>query len=249
MIQRLKALLRPAIYRLLFPDRPTYSCPICGFAGPFKDKRISKNPDLLRVHSKCLGCGASERHRMLHLVFEEVFQSKSGNDDSVLHIAPEACLTPSLSKYFNTYHTADLLKPDVDFNEDIQKMSFADGTYDAVVVSRVLTIPPNIDASVSEIRRVLKPGGIAIIAEIYGRSATREFGKMINSRSREVGIDMLDLYRKHFSTVDSFFSDRYDAKYQLANLMKLNNSPHDDYPDEVRIAGSGFRDLVAVCHA
>lgn len=166
-----------------------------------------------------------------------------------LHLAPEDCLRPVLAQHFGTYHTADLFKTDVDFKEDIQKLSFANASYDAVVISRVLTIPPDLEACVREIRRVLKPGGIAIIAEIYTHDQTREFGKMINARSREMGLDSLKLYERHFARVERFYSDRYEPRYQLHNLMRLEGQPKDAYPEGVRIPQQGFKDLVAVCHA
>jgi SAM-dependent methyltransferase len=245
--ERLKQSFRPTLFRLFRRAKPTFKCPICNYNGPFKDKRVSRDPDLVRIFSKCPGCGANERHRMLYLVFQEVFGGGKMSTGKVLHIAPEACLRPVLSQHFGTYHTADLLKRDVDFNEDIQHMSFADGVYDAVVVARVLTIPPDLEASVNEVRRILKPGGIAIIAEIYAHAETREFGRMVNSRSREMGVSSIELYRKHFAQVDLFLSDRYDGNHQLHNLMMSNGRPKDAYPETVRVPGKGFKDLVAVC--
>jgi SAM-dependent methyltransferase len=247
--ERLKQSVRPALFRLFQGGRPIFACPICGYEGPFKDKRITRDPDLVRVHSKCPGCSSNERHRMLFLVFEEVFGGGKMKSGKALHLAPEDCLRPVLSKHFTTYHTADLFKTDVDFKEDIQKLSFTAASYDAVVIARVLTIPPDLEACVREMRRVLKPGGIAIIAEIYQHDRTLEFARMINSRSREMGLNAFDLYRKHFTTVETFDSNRYKAKHQLHNLMLLNGRPKDAYPEGVRIPGCGFKDLVAVCRA
>jgi SAM-dependent methyltransferase len=246
--ERLKQSVRPLWFRLFAGGRPAFACPICGYTGPFKDKRISREPDLVRVNSKCLGCGANERHRMQLLVFEEVFGAGKMRNASALHLAPEDCLRPVIKKHFATYHTADLFKTDVDFKEDIQKLSLADASYDAVIVSRVLTIPPDLTACIREMRRVLKPGGIAIIAEIYQHERTQEFGRMVNHRSRELGLDAFDLYAKHFGSVERFYSDRYDAKYQLHNLMVLDGQPKDAYPEGVKLADRGFKDLVAVCH-
>ena len=245
----LNKFLRRWFYRMSGSHRPKFNCPICGYEGVFKDKRISKEPDLVRVHSKCLGCGSNERHRIMYLVLERLFKNDNKPAGKILHIAPEDCMKPILSRYFETYHTADLLMTGVDFKEDIQRMSFSDGSYDCVVVSRVLTIPENLEACVRELRRVLKPGGIAIIAEIHSHEKTLEFNRMINFRSREVGIDILDLYRKHFGQVDIHLSNQHDSKYQLDNRMMLEGSPKDDYPQLVRIPGVGFMELVAVCRA
>ena len=246
--ERLKHTIRPMFYRVVFPQKEQFECPICSYRGPFKDKRVSRKPDVVRADSKCLGCDAAERHRMMHLVIGDVLENWDAGNKSLLHIAPEACLKDRLSNLFGVYHTADLFQPGVDFKEDIQAMSFADASYDCVLVSRVLTIPPDLNASVRELRRILKPGGIAIIAEIYSHEKTIEFGEMRASRSRQIGVDLLDLYSEHFHRVVPVLSSRYDAKYQLTNRILKNGKPADDYPNLIRVPGVGFMDLVAVCH-
>jgi SAM-dependent methyltransferase len=185
---------------------------------------------------------------MLRLVIRDVLENWNCGNRSLLHIAPEACLRGWLRELFDVYHTADLFQPGVDFQEDIQAMSFPDASYDCLLVSRVLTIPPDLTACLREIRRVLKPGGIAIIAEIYAHEKTIEFGEMRAGRSREIGIDLLDKYAEHFRQVEPFLSSRYDSKYQLTNRIWKDGRPADDYPDFVRVPGQGFMDLVAVCH-
>ena len=245
--EQLKGLLRPVIYRVFSRDKASFDCPICGYHGPFKDKRVSKKPDLVRLDSKCLGCGSAERHRIQYLVLREILKDWNSEAKSMLHIAPEFCLQPILKENFGTYHTADLFAPNVDFKEDIQKMSFEDGTYDAVMVSRVLTIPPDLKASIREIRRVLKPGGIAIVAETYTHDNNVEYGEMREGRSRQIGLDTLGLLRSQFSQVEHFDSFRYDSKYQLINKTTLDGKPMDDYPEVIRVPNNGFMDLVAVC--
>ncbi len=246
--ERIKQSLRPALYRALYRRREQFDCPICGYHGPFKDKRVSHDPDVVRADSKCPGCGAAERHRMLRLVIRDVLQPHGSPQKSLLHIAPELCLRDWLSALYGTYHTADLFQPGVDFREDLQALSFPDASYDCVVVSRVLTIPPDLNACIREIRRVLKPGGIALIAEIYSHENTVEFGRMIESRSREIGMDLLDLYAQHFPRVETVLSSRYDGRFQLANRILRNGVPADKFPAEIRIPETGFMELVAACH-
>ena len=245
----LKQNLRRLYYKIAGGERPEFHCPICGYHGVFKDKRLSKDPDMVRVYTKCLGCDSKERHRMMHLLFGEFFPNKGDAGKKILHIAPEEFMRKFFADRFETYHTADLFMTDVDFKEDLQKMSFEDGSYDCVVISRVLTCPPDLEACISETRRILRKGGIAIIAEIYTHEKTIEFGKFVGERSREVGVDAIDLYRKHFERVDLIKSDRYAPEYQLHNLILHDGKPKDDYPDLIRLPGQGFMDVVAVCYA
>lgn len=245
----LKQSLRRLFYRMTGNGRPEYHCPICDYRGIFKDKRLSKVPDLVRSDTKCLGCNSKERHRMTHLLFQEFFPKKGDAGKSILHVAPEEFLRKFFSEHFETYHTTDLFMEDVDFKEDLQKMSFKDGSYDCIAVQRVLTCPPDLEACVSEMRRVLRKGGVAIIGEIYTHEKTIEFGKFVGERSREIGVDAIDLFKKHFDRVDLIMSDRYAEEYQLHNRILENGKVKDDFPELIRIPGVGFKDVVAVCYA
>lgn len=246
--ESLKQRVRPSLFRALYPRKQSFECPICGYYGPFKDKHVSRVPNVRRADSKCMGCGATERHRMISMVLDEILDEQCATQ-RLLHIAPEFCLQPRLKQAFGVYHTADLFRTDVDFNEDIQAMSFPDGSYDCVFVSRVLMIPEDLEACIREMRRVLAKGGIAVIAETYTRDTTLEFEDRSGERIREIGLDALDLYRRYFDRVDLFQSGHYDRKYQLHNAMLIDGQPADDYPEAVRVPGVGFQDVVAICHA
>ncbi len=248
--ETIKQVTRPLLYRTLRSGATAFRCPICDYHGPFKTKRISRSPDLTRPHSKCPSCAANERHRMMYLVIEELAERFDLGQMSVLHIAPEACLTRQLRKHFGRYETADLFAPGVDHKQDLQKMTFPDGHYDCVVISRVLTVPPDLEACLNEIRRVLPDaGGLAIIAETYTHECNQEFGQFINERSREIGLDLLDQLSERFDRVEQIRSDRFDeAAFQLTNRIHREGQPHDAYPDAVRHPGLGFRELVAVGH-
>lgn len=248
-VGRFKSVIRPFFSRILMAGKPSFTCPVCAHVGPFKDKKVRRLSDITRLHSKCMKCGATERHRMMFLVLQEVLKPIKKGENKILHIAPESSLKAILSSHYEIYHTSDLFKPYVDFNEDIQAMSFPDGSYDAVLESRVLTIPPDLEASLKELRRILKPGGIAILAETYTLPQTTEHAVKTDEHSRELGIDLLDRYRSHFSKVDLYLSDRYDEKYQLANITVKNGETFADYPEEVRIPGKGQMELVVVCTA
>ena len=247
--EKIKTWGRPLLFRLLNPGRPTCRCPVCGYRGPFKDKRVTRKPRVVRESSKCPQCAATERHRLMHLVLEELFSHWETAGRSLLHIAPEACLQRQLRGRFQRYDTADLFRDDVDYREDIQHLGFADASYDCVIVSRVLTAPPDLEASVSECRRVLCPGGVFIVSERYARPKTLEYGELRGDRSRELGVDLIDLYRRHFSRVDLYDSDRFDPAYQLVNLVRREGVRLDDYPEPVRAPGRGLKEVVALCWA
>ncbi len=247
--EKLKQFVRPSLYRLMHRGRTMFDCPICGYHGPFKDKRVSHRPGTSRLNSKCPGCTATERHRMLSLVCDDVFCNWSPQGKSLLHFAPEPCLQSKLQRLFAVYHTADLFMPRVDFKEDLQQLTFADGSYDCVLISHVMSSVPDMHASVGELRRILKPGGLAIIAEAFTRDRTEEYGAPRGDFWREVGMDFCNVLNEHFSQVDLYMSDRFEQRYQLENQMRINGIPHDQYPEAIRVDGVGYKSVTAVCRA
>jgi SAM-dependent methyltransferase len=132
-------------------------CPCCGREwGSFA-------PAWNRAGAICPGCGSHERHRALCLYLSE--RTPLGDEPmSLLHFAPEYALrgrmeaTPGLR-----YVTADLDPRGVDVRVDITAMPFEDGAFDAILCSHVLEHVPDDRAAMSELRRVLRPGGWALV--------------------------------------------------------------------------------------
>jgi SAM-dependent methyltransferase len=82
----------------------------------------------------------------------------------LLHFAPEKTFYTVFSKARNiSYCTVDLCVSGVDAHMDITRLAFPDGTFDAVLCSHVLEHIPDDAAAIREIRRVLRPGGWALL--------------------------------------------------------------------------------------
>ena len=246
--EAIKKRIRPAVCRVFgrFGGKQ-YLCPVCEYEGPFLDKVVTKRPRFVREDSKCPNCTATERHRLLHLVLDAVLEGFGAGQKSVLHVAPEPFLEKRLRKVFQTYHSMDLYRSDVDFQEDIQCLGFESSSYEAVVLSRVLISPRDLTASVRECRRVLKPGGIFIVAEYYPRESTIEYPEIRGDRFRELGVDAIDLYREHFDEIELFDSNDFAERYQLFNRTHRDGVLIDDYPALVRAPEKGLKDVVGVC--
>jgi len=248
-LKKMKQTICPLLYNMVFVSGPKYRCPICGYYGHFKNKVLNRNPRRVRIDSKCLRCGASERHRMMYLVIENLAETLDFKNQTVLHIAPEACLKTQLTGLFKRVDTADLFMKTVDFKEDLQKMTFPDNSYDWVVVSRVLSVPPDLNACLDELRRVVRPGGGVVVAETYTCDKTLEYEEMVDFRSRIIGLTLLDKLKARFQTVEKHLSNRYAEEYQLINQIVESGDPKDDYPELVRCPDVGFSELVVVCYA
>jgi len=103
-----------------------------------------------------------ERHRLLWLYLqkETTFFEK---ELKVLHMAPEQCFLSIFKKMKNLdYTTADLYSPIVDVKADILDLPFEDKLFDFVFCNHVLEHIEDDAKAMSELFRVLKPGGIGI---------------------------------------------------------------------------------------
>ena len=115
-----------------------------------------------RENVLCPKCLTLERHRALWLYLREEtdFFTKSRK---MLHIAPEQ---PFLEKFRKMKHldllTADLFSPLADVKCDIMDMPFEDDSFDVIFCNHVLEHVEDDNKAMSELYRVLKPGGFGI---------------------------------------------------------------------------------------
>jgi len=116
-----------------------------------------------RDNALCPNCLALERHRLMWLYLSEKTPFFE-NELKLLHIAPEACFIGRIRKLKNIqYTTADLESPLADVKMDIRRMPFPEGSFDAVFCNHVMEHIDDDKLAMSEVFRVLKPGGWAII--------------------------------------------------------------------------------------
>ena len=135
-------------------------CPICGnHYGKFLPYgRI--NP---RLNALCPSCLSLERHRLIWLYLKEKTNFFSAQLD-VLHIAPEPCFMKRFEKqHGEKYITADIESPFAKVKMDIHQIPFSENIFDVVICNHVLEHVQDDIKAMSEIRRVLKPGGWAIM--------------------------------------------------------------------------------------
>jgi SAM-dependent methyltransferase len=116
-----------------------------------------------RENALCPHCLSLERHRLIWYYLKEHTSFFSTKLD-VLHIAPEACFIERFEKvHGDHYITADIESPLAKVKMDIHQIPFEEHTFDVVLCNHVLEHVENDIKAVSEIHRVLKPGGFAIL--------------------------------------------------------------------------------------
>lgn len=190
----------------------SFTCSVCLHIGPFLVFRG-------RPSAQCPRCGSLERHRLQALVNAQLMVDVSGK--SLLHIAPEKFFRSSFGRMFGRYETADLERHDVDHKADLTALPFSDGSFDFVYASHVLEHVRDDAKAISEIRRVLRPGGIAILPVPIVAERTIEYVAPRPQESNHVrapGRDYFDRYRKAFDRVELYESSAIDTDGRYALL-------------------------------
>lgn len=145
--------------------RPFYwgnrvECPICG-------KRFRKflpyGYGVAADNRLCPNCLSLERHRLLWLFLKDKTDFFAA-PLRVLHFAPEQ----PFQKRFRTlnnldYITADLDSPIADLHLDVTAIDQPSEAFDVVICNHVLEHVSDVNKAFSEIKRILKPGGWAIL--------------------------------------------------------------------------------------
>ena len=235
---RLKALRAP-FFRALHRGRQDFVCPACGYAGPFMDKHSRKD-------AKCPACGALERARLQFAVLEGVLDDFEPASKAVLHLAPEPILRQHLRRRFRDYRSGDLVRRDVDVTLDIQRLPFASASFDCVFASHVLEYPADDVAAIAEVRRVLRPGGIALLPVPLVGERTVDLAKRdpVSRMMHEPGLDYFARFEAHFERVDLVRSDAVDPRFQ-----PFVRCPDERVPMPLKAGPGVFIDVVPVCYA
>lgn len=122
-----------------------------------------------------------------------------------------------LRRFAKRYVTADLYKPDVDLKLNIEETGLSDGEFDVIVFNHVLDYVDDRKA-LSELRRILRPGGLLIL--------------------------MIDVTEGIATYEDPTLSDA-DRESLFHDRDKLRLYGTSDFRDLIRASGFQFREHVA----
>jgi SAM-dependent methyltransferase len=116
-----------------------------------------------RSNALCPKCLSLERHRLIWLYLErktDFFTAKR----KMLHIAPELCYMDRFEALENLeYITGDIESPLAKVKMDIHDIPFEENTFDVIFCNHVLEHVADDILALNEMKRVLKPGGWAIL--------------------------------------------------------------------------------------
>jgi len=189
-------------------------CPCCGVSQ-------SGFRDCVMPDRQCWVCGSLERHRLMALWMEANPQLlRSGM--SILHVAPESSIARRLRRIPAVrYVTGDIDgELGADFI-DITDLQYSDASFDAVICNHVLEHVPDDRRAMSELSRVLRPDGWALLLVPDVRdSLTRETPRITDPD------EMLRLYgqRDHVRRYGWDYVDRLAMAGFTVDVVKLGES-------------------------
>lgn len=191
----LNKLPRPLLIRLSYPFKliapllykgNTVECPVCEKSF---SKFLSYGSDVAhRENVLCPYDLTLERHRLMWLYLKEQSNFFSANKLDVLHIAPEQCFHKKFKNQKNlNYLTGDLVSPIADMHFDLHEIPLEDNRFDVVFCNHVLEHVDDAHQCMSELYRVMKPGGWGImqVPLDYSRDTTYEDASITSPEERE----------------------------------------------------------------
>lgn len=182
MKQKIKSIVKKIIpnrckeiylkYIYLFYIGRKYECPFC--RGHFRkflpgglDIPVCKEKNVVgggyRLNARCPRCKSDDRSRLIYLYLKNKTNIFYENL-KVLHVAPEMGLQKVFMAHPNIdYVSADLDSPLAMVKMDITDIRYEDNSFDVIICNHVLEHIPDDRKAMSELYRVLKLGGWAIL--------------------------------------------------------------------------------------
>lgn len=226
---------RPLLIRLSYPFKkvaPLFfkgnnvECNVCGKS--FRKFLGYGGHGALRQNVLCPYDLTLERHRLMWLYLKEhsnFFQDQL----KVLHVAPEQCFHQTFKAQENLdYTTADLVSPIADIHFDLHDIPLEDNQYDVIFCNHVMEHVDDPIRCMSELHRVMKPGGWAImqVPQDFDRNETLEDPEINTPELRQkhywqkdhvrlFGMDYPQWLEKAGFTVDTFDPTEHLSKEQL----------------------------------
>lgn len=171
---------------------------------------------------------------------------------SIHHFSPEKAMSVYFREIFGSYFSAGITSEPVDCPADLTELPFPDCSCDFIFASHILEHIQDDEKAISEIKRVLKPGGIAVLPVPIVQETTVEYPEpnpMEADHVRAPGLDYFDKYKKVFSKVDVIGSEDFDSQFQLWNFEDRTGFPTKDSPLKRPMQGKRHPDFVPICYS
>jgi hypothetical protein len=198
----------------LGPGTKRVECNICGWRG--RSFYPNVGPGYNERATVCPGCQGQDRHRaLLAILASRTHVFRPG--EVVVEVAPMRGMEELLKGSPGVRYTSFDLERHAMEAGDITDMRFASSSVDWFIAFHVLEHIPRVDQALAEVRRILKPGGAAILQVPIDCTSTTtvEYGKPdprdVN-HVRMYGTDFADkLISAGFDVTSVRVSDGFDS--------------------------------------
>jgi SAM-dependent methyltransferase len=229
------------------PDAASVQCNICRWQGDAFEGRQHVE------FSTCPACGSNGRDRFLHWCFAERVAQHAAL--RVIECSPRLghAYRDAMATWF-FYRTSDydLRAHAGNLRLDLQAIDLPDACIDVILCAHVLEHVPDTDKAITELRRVVAPGGHVLlqVPVLQGRTAPPaepEFHDDDTPVFWRFGFDLTERLR------DAGFVAELMCTAQLADAVGSMTNPWHDWSGEFDVpdilAGAVADDLVAVADA
>ena len=154
-------------------------CPFCGgrfkrfqptgvLERPFWQSEAGRtllDEDYIAVcNRQCPRCGSSERHRLAYFYLKDALDFESLSGIALLDVGPDEFVTRKLfSRPGIDYTSIDISRRNASRIMDVANLDFEDDAFDCIICYHVLEHVKDDEKAMSELHRVLKPGGWGIL--------------------------------------------------------------------------------------
>ena len=213
------------MYAMFYSGRK-FQCTVC-------DKKLRKFVVISENELMCPNCGSLSRTRRLKTILQDIFFNQS---IKVLDFSPQRCLYRKLKKNRQIYYVATDYAGEfiADKRLNIVEIDEPDNVYDLIVCYHVLEHIKDDRKAISELFRILKPGGKVLIQTPFKE------GEIYENESIKTGADR----RIHFGQEDHvrYYSvnglcERLEQAGFIAKPIKYQEKQPDFY---------GFRDETVI---
>jgi len=193
------------------------TCTMCEYNGEFIPHRGEPN-------RRCPNCNSLERHR---LFFKYVKNNDLLTNKNILHIAPEKSLNQFVRNKSQKYYCLDKTpnRPYISKDDLIDLCIFNDNTFDIVICFHVLEHILEDNKAILEMKRVLKPNGLAFISvplekeSLFTYTWTKED---IDKQKKDGTWGITGKYEGHYRTYGQ--TDLNNLLKQYFTEIKLSNN-------------------------
>jgi predicted SAM-dependent methyltransferase len=219
---------------------------------PYKGGEASRPPFVRELevigsdidHFSCPFCRSHDRERHLFMFFDRLGLWDALRSSTVLHVAPERKLAQAIGRLEPTiFVQADLQPTSKEVRRvDIVSIEFPDDHFDFIICNHVLEHVVEDEKAMSELFRVLKRGGHAVLQTPFTKVLSRSF------EDSSIATDELrKRYYGEASHVRVYGRDLFTKLERVGFCLKLKR--HGDYfsqEESVRFGVNPREDLILV---